>query len=140
MKSATADVTWQKGAKRQIANLDRFLEELQTFDEHEMNDNTIRILEDLVRKIDQSEPRDEDPKSPQHLPHTDALNTLHAWTKGVLKYHTLMMKRVRPLHQKLQEIEKEVKEADQKLTTLNRKSEVCFIFFLFPNGAISSPI
>ena len=129
MKSASADVTWQKGAKRQMANLDRFLEELQTFDEHEINENTIRILEDLVRKIDSSEPKEEEAKVAQHLPYADALNTLHEWTKGVLKYHTLMIKRVRPLHQKLQEIEKEVKEADQKLTTLNRKSEVFLIFF-----------
>lgn len=135
MKSAAADVTWQKGAKRQMANLDRFLEELQTFDEHEMNENTIKILEDLVRKIDLCEPREDEPKSPHNLPYTDALNTLHEWTKGVLKYHTLMIKRVRPLHQKLQEIEKEVKEADQKLTTLNRKSEVSFRL-IFQNFAI----
>jgi hypothetical protein len=34
-----------------------------------------------------------------------------------------MIKHVKPLHTKVEEIEKEVKEADQKLTTLNRKSD-----------------
>lgn len=112
-------MTWQKGAKRQMANLDRFLEELQSFDEHEINETVIRLLEELVKKIDQFESGEKG-----KMPYTDALNTLHEWIKGVIKYHTLMLKRVKPLHQKVEDIENEVKEADQKLTTLNRKSEV----------------
>ncbi len=130
MKSSTADVTWQKGAKRQMANLDRFLEELQTFDEHEITENTIKLLEDLDKKIDSTELKDPNAEAT----YASALNTLHLWTKGVLKYHTLMIKNVRPLHQKVEEIEKEVKEADQKLSTLDRKSEVFqFLFELIHN-------
>lgn len=121
VKSPTADVTWQKGAKRQMANLDRFLEELQSFDDREINENTIKLLEDLVKKIESYEAKDD---SSRQGPHIDALNSLFEWIKGVLKYHTLMIKHVKPLHKKVEEIEKEVKEADQKLTTLNRKSEV----------------
>ena len=119
LKSPTADVTWQKGAKRQMANIDRFMEELQTFDEHEITENTIKLLEDFVKKIDSYE------KSPnqKQMPYYDALNTLDEWIRGVLRYHSLMIKYVRPLHKKVEEIEKEVQEADQKLTTLNRKSE-----------------
>ena len=33
LKSPNSDVTWSKGAKRQMANLDRFLDELSSFDE-----------------------------------------------------------------------------------------------------------
>ncbi len=102
-----------------MANLDRFLEELLTFDEREIAENTIKLTEDLVRKIDASESRGE-----PHYPYTDALNTLHQWIKGVIKYHSLMLNYVQPLHKKVQDIEKEVKEADQKLASLNRKSDV----------------
>ncbi len=119
VKTPTADVTWQKGAKRQMANLDRFLEELLTFDDREIAENTIKLTEDLVKKIDASEVKGE-----PLYPYTDALNTLHQWIKGVIKYHSIMLNYVQPLFKKVQEIEKEVKEADQKLTSLNRKSDV----------------
>jgi hypothetical protein len=110
------DVTWTKGAKRQMANLDRFIEELQSFDQHELTENTIKLLQDFDKKIDSYE-------SSETGLHTDALNTLHRWTKGVLKYNSLMIQRVKPLHEKVDQIEQDVKEADQKLTALNRKSE-----------------
>ena len=101
-----------------MANLDRFMEELQTFDEREISENTIKLTEDLIKKIEMTG------ESHEHMPYTDALNTLFKWIKGVLKYHNLMLEYVQPLHKKVQDIEKEVKEADQKLTTLNRKSDV----------------
>ena len=121
LKSPTADVTWQKGAKRQMANLDRFLEELQTFDEREITENTIKLLEDLVKRIDAYDAKEDTTNN--NSAYIEALNSLEQWIKGVLKYHTLMIKHVKPLHTKVEEIEKEVKEADQKLTTLNRKSD-----------------
>ena len=51
LKSPTADVTWKKVAKRQMANFDRLLEELQTFDEREIAENRIKLLDDLVIRI-----------------------------------------------------------------------------------------
>jgi hypothetical protein len=104
-----------------MANLDRFLEELQTFDEHEIPENTIKLLEDLTKKIESN-----DSKEDETFSYKDALHTLQEWTKGVLRYHSLMIKYVKPLHHKVEEIEREVKEADQKLTALNRKSQVGF--------------
>lgn len=123
MKSPSADVTWTKGAKRQMANLDRFLEELQSFDEREMSENTIKLIQDHVvsRMIDPSLLNNHDVR---HQPFYDALNTLQEWIHGVIRYHTLMNKHVKPLHLKCEEMEKEVKEADQKLVALNRKTEV----------------
>ena len=128
-------MTWQKGAKRQMANLDRFLEELQSFDEFEMSVETIKILEDRIKRIDADEGKEETQStSSLQLNYTEALTTLINWIKGVIKYHSLMIKRVKPLHAKVQEIEQEVKEADQKLATLNRKSEVCQrIFYIKKN-------
>ena len=101
--------------------VDRFIEELLTFDEREIAEHTIKLCDDLLKRIDASETRGE-----PHYPYTDALNTLKQWIGGVIKYHTLMFNYVHPLHKKVQEIEKEVKEADQKLTSLNRKSDVIF--------------
>jgi dynein heavy chain len=105
-----------------MENLDRFLEELQSFDEHEITDETIKNLEE---RIDLDEMREEtQSQNSQQLFYTEALTSLYNWIKGVIKYNSLMIKRVKPLHAKVQDIEQEVKEADQKLATLNRKSEV----------------
>lgn len=124
VKSPTADVTWTKGAKRQMANLDRFIEELQTFDEHEMSESTLKTIQEHVVN------RFGDPSTSvkinelRHQPYYDALTTLQEWVQNVIRYHILMNKHVKPLHAKCEEIEKEVKEADQKLIALNRKTEV----------------
>ena len=90
VKSPTADVTWHKGAKRQMANLDRFLDELQTFDEHEITENTIKLLGDLENKINageatQSPTADITSSESGALPdlYKPALDTLHQWTKGM---------------------------------------------------------
>lgn len=93
------------------------MEELQTFDEKEITENTIKLVGDLLQTIESTR------RSDQHEPYADALNTLHKWIANVIKYHTLMVKFVKPLQKRVDEIEKEVKEADHKLTTLNRKSD-----------------
>jgi dynein heavy chain, axonemal len=124
-------LSWNKGAKRQMANLDRFIDELQTFDERDLlPESTIRLVEEILKKIDT---RVEESGSGGgggsggsggRGEHFEALETLHEWIKCVIKYYSLMIKRVRPLHDKLAEIEREVKEADQKLTSLSKKSQV----------------
>jgi dynein heavy chain len=125
VKTPTADVTWQKGAKRQMANLDRFIEELLTFDEREIAEHTIKTCDELCKRIETSGELSREPNQP----YSEALTSLKQWISGVIKYHTLMFNYVQPLHKKVQEIEKEVKEADQKLTSLNRKSDVKIIKF-----------
>ncbi|CAF4189092.1 unnamed protein product, partial [Adineta steineri] len=45
LKSSTADITWQEGAKRQLANLDKFMEETQLFDKT----NLISVIIDKVQ-------------------------------------------------------------------------------------------
>ncbi|CAF1327956.1 unnamed protein product [Adineta steineri] len=73
-----SDITWQKDAKRQLANLDRLIEETQLFD---------KII----------------------------------LTEEHIKYHTVLLKKVRPIHQKYKEIEEDVLEQDQKLILLDNK-------------------
>jgi dynein heavy chain, axonemal len=133
VKSPSSDLSWHKGAKRQMANLDRFIDELQTFDERDLPETTIRLVEELLKKIDarvESAKADET-GSEQASDYLDALRTLHEWTKCVIKYYSLMLKRVKPLHDKVAEIEREVKEADQKLTSLSKKSQVGVQLLLF---------
>lgn len=107
-----------------MANLDRFLEELQSFDEREMSESTIKVIQDhVVTRLGEASAMakiDELRNQPYH----DALTTLQEWVQCVIRYHNLMNKNVKPLHAKCEEIEKEVKEADQKLIALNRKTEV----------------
>lgn len=122
MKSPTADLTWTKGAKRQMANLDRFLEELQSFDERELTEQTIKIVQDHV--LTRLAPEANNLGELQRQPYYEALRTLQDWIQGVLRYHILMNKHVKPLHNKCLEIEREVKEAEFKLVALNRKTEV----------------
>ena len=45
LKSPSADLSWQRGAKRQLANLERFIDELNTFKEIELNESNIKLLE-----------------------------------------------------------------------------------------------
>ncbi|CAF0867462.1 unnamed protein product [Adineta steineri] len=44
LKSLTADITWQKGVKRQLANLDRFIEEIQLFDKINLTEEDINLI------------------------------------------------------------------------------------------------
>ena len=45
MKNPQADLTWQKGAKRRMANLERFIEELMTFNKCVMPEATLVLFE-----------------------------------------------------------------------------------------------
>ena len=79
VKSPTADVTWQKGAKRQMANLDRFLEETQLFDKMNLTEEQINLINSVIDRVrfnDQS-----DNQSSYHL----AIITLYKWVKRVLQ-------------------------------------------------------
>ena len=50
MKNPQADLTWQKGCKRQLANLERFIEELLVFEEEEMSEATLSLVEPYLKK------------------------------------------------------------------------------------------
>ena len=50
MKTPQADLAWQKGAKRQMANLERFIEELMSFDENVLPESTLMQVEPYLKK------------------------------------------------------------------------------------------
>lgn len=50
VKSPQADLTWQKGAKRQMANLERFVEEMLLFDEASLLESTLQLVEPYLKK------------------------------------------------------------------------------------------
>ena len=50
VKGPQSDLTWQKGAKRQMANLERFIEELMTFDDTTLPESTLELVEPSLKK------------------------------------------------------------------------------------------
>ena len=50
VKNPQADLTWQKGCKRQLANLERFIEELLVFEEEDMSEVTLSLVEPYLKK------------------------------------------------------------------------------------------
>ena len=79
MKSPDADVSWQKGAKRQMANLDRFIEEAQLFDKVKLNDEQIHLINSVIDEVHFDEQ-----SAGQSSPHR-AVFTLYKWVKRVLQ-------------------------------------------------------
>ncbi|CAF4591105.1 unnamed protein product, partial [Rotaria sp. Silwood2] len=117
LKSPTADVTWQKGAKRQMANLDRFIEETQLFDKVNLTEEQINLINGVIDKVHLED------KPLNQASYHNAIFTLYKWVKRVLQYHSILLKRVKPLHKKCREIEQDVLEQDQKLILLDNKSQ-----------------
>lgn len=79
LKSPTADLTWQKGAKRQMANLERFLEELATFDDQQMPESTLILVEPYLKKPSFV------PEVLQRKSNNQACAALCKWVHGVVK-------------------------------------------------------
>ncbi|CAF1538288.1 unnamed protein product, partial [Adineta steineri] len=52
VKSSTADITWQKCGKRQLTNLDRFIEETQLFDKINLTEEHINLITAIIDKTE----------------------------------------------------------------------------------------
>ncbi|XP_071959570.1 uncharacterized protein [Antedon mediterranea] len=115
LKNPSSDLTWSKGAKRQMANLERFLEELASFDDTELPETTLTLVEPYLKKASFQ------PQNMQRKTSSSAAASLCRWVRGVVRYHRLMISRVKPLHQKVEETTKEVEIAEHKLMTLENK-------------------
>ncbi|CAF1361605.1 unnamed protein product [Adineta steineri] len=46
-----SDITWQKSAKRQLANLDRFIEETQLFDKINLTEEYIHLISIIIDNV-----------------------------------------------------------------------------------------
>lgn len=85
MKSPTADVTWQKGAKRQMANLDRFIEETQLFDKVNLTEEQINLINGAIDRVQLED------KPLNQATYHNAVFTLYKWVKRVLQYVALFI-------------------------------------------------
>lgn len=50
MKGPQSDLSWAKGGKRQMANMERFIEELTMFDDHPLSESTLAQVEPYLKK------------------------------------------------------------------------------------------
>ncbi|KAK3108743.1 hypothetical protein FSP39_014630 [Pinctada imbricata] len=115
LKSPSADLTWQKGAKRQMANLERFIEELMSFDDNQLPESTLNLVEPYLKKPSF------DPETIERKTGNTACGALCKWVRGVVRYHRMMISKVIPLHQKVEETTAAVDEAEHKMATLENK-------------------
>ncbi|KAK6473374.1 dynein beta chain [Huso huso] len=89
LKSPSADLTWSKGAKRQLANLERFLEELSTFNEIQLPENTLALLEAYLQK-----PSFTTENMESRAGGNTATGCLLKWLQGAVSYHRIMVSKV----------------------------------------------
>ncbi|XP_051786676.1 dynein axonemal heavy chain 9-like isoform X2 [Erpetoichthys calabaricus] len=118
LKSPTADLSWSKGAKRQMANLDRFLEELSSFDKIQLPETTLTALETQLQK---------ECYTAENMEHkaggNSAAGSLLRWLQNAVSYHRLTMSRVGPLAKKVSEMTVALEQALQKMKTLQSKKK-----------------
>jgi len=79
VKSPSADLTWQKGAKRQMANIERFIEELMSFDDNQLPEATLALVEPYLKK-----PSFE-PDTLERKTGNAACGSLCKWVRGVVR-------------------------------------------------------
>jgi dynein heavy chain len=123
VKSPSSDLTWQKGAKRQMANLERFTEELLTFDDNQMPESTLQLVESYLKKPSF------DADTLEHKTGNSACGSLARWVKGVARYHRMMLSKVKPLHTKVEQTTQAVDNAERKMSSLANKRKVDFSRF-----------
>ena len=79
VKSPSADRSWHKGAKRQMANLERFIEQTQLFDQLNLTEEHIQAIEQTIDRVQLND------RALTLTPHHSVVVTLHRWVKRVLQ-------------------------------------------------------
>ena len=119
VKSSTADLSWTKGAKRLMANVDRFQELLLGQSQTEENSETIlESVGPITSRIMTSV--DELGAYPGGLAATQLLE----WVGGVVKLHSILQTRVRPLEVRLETMSGSLQECEEKLRMQEHKMQV----------------
>ncbi|KAM4702001.1 uncharacterized protein O3C94_002925 [Discoglossus pictus] len=118
LKSPNTDLTWAKGAKRQMANIDRFLNELIDFSNTQIPQSTLELLETNINKA-QFTPENMERKAGGNI----VAGTLLRWLQGAVRYYRILSSKVKPLRSKVEEITVALEEAEQKMTTLQQKKK-----------------
>ncbi|XP_063809812.1 uncharacterized protein LOC135027842 isoform X3 [Pseudophryne corroboree] len=118
LKSPNTDLTWAKGAKRQMANIDRFLNELMTFHLAQLPQSTLELLETNIRKV-QFTPENMEKKAAGNV----AAGTLMRWLQGAVQYYRVLSSKVKPLKSKVSEMTIALEEAEQQMTSLQQRKQ-----------------
>ncbi|KAE8625049.1 hypothetical protein XENTR_v10006145 [Xenopus tropicalis] len=116
LKSPNTDLTWAKGAKRQMANIDRFLNELLTFSSIKLPQSTLELLENNIKKA-QFTPENMERKTGGNL----AVGTLMRWLQAAVHYYRILTSKVKPLQSKVEEMTLALEEAELKMTSLQQR-------------------
>lgn len=125
VKSPTADLSWTKGAKRLMANVDRFQELLLGCSQ--MEDNSETILESVAPIINRIAPSVDDLGShPGGLAATQLLK----WAQSVVKLHSVLQTSVRPLEAKIKTMISSLRECEEKFKLQEDKMQVMYTFKL----------
>ncbi|CAH2222787.1 dynein beta chain, flagellar outer arm-like [Pelobates cultripes] len=122
LKSPNTDLTWAKGAKRQMANIDRFLNELINFSNAKLPQSTLELLESNLKKS-QFTPENMERKSGGNL----AASSLLRWLQGAVRYYRILASKVKPLQSKVDEMTVALQEAEQKMTTLQQRKKALIL-------------
>ncbi|XP_052060514.1 uncharacterized protein LOC127700861 isoform X4 [Mytilus californianus] len=115
LKSPSADLTWQKGAKRQMANLERFIDEMMVFDKNQLPESTLNLVEPYLKKASF------DPDTLEKKTGNPACGSLCRWVRGVVWYNRMMISKVEPLHKKVKETTQQVDDAEHRMANLEKK-------------------
>ncbi|XP_068122143.1 uncharacterized protein [Hyperolius riggenbachi] len=118
LKSPNTDLTWAKGAKRQMANLDRFLNELTMFHATQLPQSTLELLEANIKKI-QFTPENMERKASGNV----AAGSLMRWLQGAVQYYRILSSKVKPLQSRVSEMTVALEDAEQKMSTLQQRKK-----------------
>ena len=119
IKSPSADLSWTKGAKRLMANIDRFQELLLGKSQSETDSRT--ILESVGSIVNRVAPSVDDlGVHPGGLAATQLLE----WVQGVVRLHSLLESRVRPLEEKMAAMTASLAECEERLRVQEERMNV----------------
>ena len=119
VKSPSADLSWTKGAKRLMANVDRFIELL--LGRSDMEENSETILESVNPFLNQVTPYVDDLC---HQPGGLAAEQLLGWVQGIVRLHSILQSQVRPLNVRLESTSTSLAECEKKLKRQEENMQV----------------
>jgi dynein heavy chain len=89
-----------------------------SFDDNQLPESTLLLVEPYLKKPSF------DPAALERKTSNSACGALCKWVIGVVRYHRMMISKVKPLHQKVEETTTAVDEAEHKMATLENKRKV----------------
>ncbi|OAF70976.1 hypothetical protein A3Q56_01270 [Intoshia linei] len=117
LKGSNSNITWQKGAKRLMSNLERFIEDLISFDNN-------KILLSSYKEVIKFVGLKQDAFKIFELTDEDSVDTifiLYKWLMGVLRYYDIMFNTIKPLFDKINYTTEKIENIKKKQAILEVK-------------------